>query len=373
MRRAFWFCPENDIALSTGQSNFTPPHQAALLARYGAPIMWWLGRAGDIVLVPSNYSKHEREMLESWKNRVVSAFGSGPDFTTSIHGERNYELHPWGWSPYAGAHLIRFGANEAMIPDTVGMRELSHRKHSHEVTEKLLSLIDFGGFPMPEIPMECRSVDDVNVALQKWGEVYGKTPWSSSGRGVFRSEDMRSEVFLHRCVATIRKQGSVMVEKAYHKIADFAMLLESNGMGIVSWRGMSLFDTERHSAYSGNFLMSDDAIWERLGAYVPLKFLLEIKCALCEVLSEIYAHRYRGPLGVDMMIVDINGQATVVPCVEVNVRYTMGFVAHSLAQKTGRDYSRVRIVPGRGERENGGSAVLSLVPENPYFRIEALM
>ena len=43
---------------------------------------------------------------------------------------------------------------------------------------------------------------------------------------------------------------------------------------------------------------------------------------------------YRGPLGVDMMVVDVDGMRAVHPCVEVNVRRTMGMVAVDVARRT---------------------------------------
>ena len=38
MATAYWFCPENDIALGRDTASFTPPRQAAMLGRYGAPL-----------------------------------------------------------------------------------------------------------------------------------------------------------------------------------------------------------------------------------------------------------------------------------------------------------------------------------------------
>ena len=55
MATAYWFCPENDIALGRDTASFTPPRQAAMLGRYGAPLPWWSGTPDDVVLVPSDF------------------------------------------------------------------------------------------------------------------------------------------------------------------------------------------------------------------------------------------------------------------------------------------------------------------------------
>ena len=50
------------------------------------------------------------------------------------------------------------------------------------------------------------------------------------------------------------------------------------------------------------------------------------------MLGEIYKDKYQGPLGVDMMIVaGAEGQGFLLhPCVEINLRRTMGHVALSI-------------------------------------------
>ncbi len=51
-------------------------------------------------------------------------------------------------------------------------------------------------------------------------------------------------------------------------------------------------------------------------------------------LDAVIAPHYTGPLGVDMMVARTGGgERFVMPCVEVNLRYTMGFVAMAVARR----------------------------------------
>ena len=56
-----------------------------------------------------------------------------------------------------------------------------------------------------------------------------------------------------------------------------------------------------------------------------------------ETLEEILASRldghYAGPLGVDLMVCKSPAGPTLLPCVEVNLRKTMGHVSMKVAQR----------------------------------------
>ena len=60
--------------------------------------------------------------------------------------------------------------------------------------------------------------------------------------------------------------------------------------------------------------------------------LRTVRETVCDRLGAIYAGHYQGPFGIDMMVV--KGEETdrnlLHPCVEINLRRTMGMVAHYL-------------------------------------------
>ena len=114
----------------------------------------------------------------------------------------------------------------------------------------------------------------------------------------------------------IKQQGSVMVEPYYNKVKDFGMEFERLANGLVCYQGLSLFHT-KNGAYIG---------------YLPLELLDNIKQ---RIIDNVQLDDYQGPFGIDMMIVNsqlstVNSQLLLHPCVELNLRRTMGHVALSL-------------------------------------------
>lgn len=86
----------------------------------------------------------------------------------------------------------------------------------------------------------------------------------------------------------------------------------------------------RDGVYTGNTLAPQAAL-ERVLArqFDGLDILKEICSA---VLSQRIAARYEGPLGVDMMLVKTAQGIMLHPCIEVNLRRTMGYVALDVAR-----------------------------------------
>ena len=160
-----------------------------------------------------------------------------------------------------------------------------------------------------------------------------KAPWSSSGKGLRRLYDGQvTDNELGRIARVIGKQGSVIVEGLDEVVLDFALLFEMDGQHSV-FRGYSLFETER-CAYSRGILAGDAHIHSLLASYVGEEVLSELREAVSEFLSRRLAGHYRGPLGVDMYICrSPRGEYLLRPCVEINLRLTMGFVAHRLCSE----------------------------------------
>ncbi|MEI3118653.1 MAG: hypothetical protein V8T12_07605 [Parabacteroides johnsonii] len=61
----------------------------------------------------------------------------------------------------------------------------------------------------------------------------------------------------------------------------------------------------------------------------------QLKEAVGEAIRQIYGNIYTGYLGVDMLVYrrKTNGEFAIHPCIEVNMRYTMGMVALRISQK----------------------------------------
>jgi hypothetical protein len=128
------------------------------------------------------------------------------------------------------------------------------------------------------------------------------------------------------------RQGSVMVEPYYRKVKDFGMEFYSDGLGHVTYLGLSLFHT-KNGAYTGNLLATESKKQELLSHYLPLSLLCEVQEMICKHMGTLLSDKYEGPFGIDMMVVahDSGKGFLLHPCVEINLRRTMGHVALSLS------------------------------------------
>ena len=135
-----------------------------------------------------------------------------------------------------------------------------------------------------------------------------------------------------------------MVEPHYRKVCDFAMEFYIDN-GVADYRGMSLFMTNG-SSYSGNVVATEDEKMRMVSRYIRPQLLHEVKVRIMQYLADSDYNGYKGALGIDMMAVTNESEDGFLldPCVELNLRRTMGHVANAL-KPTGAEPARLmRIV-----------------------------
>ena len=318
------FNPEHDLALAANLSNFTAPHAGRQLrADLGyIPAIW--AAIDDYVLV-ENAEDAERRFLRL----VHRPFGR---FIEKEH-IRNCsftDVDVWGWDLAIRAFLIRWGVDAAVLPSVTqldSIRQLSHRRYAMQLLSSLQLPGTLGSSE------ETDQVEAIVARLQKGEHLVVKAPWSSSGRGVrFMSGDMNiyDKGWLQNIIA---KQGSVLVEPYYNKVKDFGMEFVSDGSGNVNYVGLSLFQTS-NGAYTGNILACEDEKEEMISQYISVGLLKTIQEKVCACMGPLLKDRYAGAFGIDMMVVrrDDGDGFLLHPCVEINLRRTMGHVAISLTE-----------------------------------------
>lgn len=304
------FNPENDLALAADLDRYTPPAAAVALRRCGALIPVWLASPGDAILVESEQAADAADDL---RRRF------GLDFTTveEVPGQTD-AFAPWGWSRHTRRCFIDKGATPDSLPDDpwlAGHRRLSSR----------LTTIDLSRSLGLEPPVAAYTVDEAIAAIatneERSKASFMKMPWSSSGRGVFSSADMRRELIERRVADIIRSQGCVVIEPDRRRVTDFAVLYRMDG-GKARFHALSAFATDNRGAYRGNLILSDEEIVSRLGVD-PMPIAERVASAL----SAIVAPHYSGWAGVDMVT---TSKGEIFPCIELNLRTTMGVVAAAM-------------------------------------------
>lgn len=334
------FNPEHDIALAFGADNFTAPHAGRQLRNdlCWIPAIW--AEEGDAVLVSDDDAElYDRLLRRAIRPRIKTIKWVTEHQLASLVIDK---VEPWGWDIPTTSFLRRKGVDTSLLPDAETLNKIRQLSSRHNALNVLSSLRK----ELPDVTCgEMRiatSVDEATLLCTFFGESVIKSPWSSSGRGVrFVSSEMDASI-LPWVRKTIETQGSVMIERKENKIADFAMEFTSDGKGNIEYEGLSIFSTNG-TAYSGNLLMPEETKVEHLQKWLNKDLIQTVQSSIKEHLSILTSGIYSGPVGVDMMIVSHpSGDGFVIhPCVEINVRHTMGMVALALTSEIDATMPRI--------------------------------
>ena len=326
------FNPEHDIALAANLSNFTAPHAGRQLRH-------------DLGCLPAIWAAPDDYVL------VENAEDAQTTFTRLMHHpfkgfvEKRQLAHlpisgvePWGWDLALRSFLLRYGVPTEVVPsetEIAVIRDLSHRQTAVWLLENLR------GDGLTGESWQTDSLEDVENLLRQHQHLVVKAPWSSSGRGLRFMDGGMDDYQVRWLQNMIARQGSVVVEPYYDKVKDFAMEFQSDGNGSVTCLGLSLFHTS-NGAYTGNILASEEEKREMISRYVSTDLLDAVQEHICQLLGPVFKDHYQGPFGVDMMLVNgqcsmVNGQCLLHPCVEINLRRTMGHVALALSERCPSD------------------------------------
>lgn len=322
------FNPEHDLALAFGGTNYTPPPMARLLRRDLQLLPMWIGDNGECVLSQGD------DIDNSWIEDMNNVYELGVEVTTTEQIPYFDAFSPWGWNHFLRRRLFLDGAKESALPsieDVDNIRKLSHRRISIEIHRMFLDRVK--GL-RDIIPIECYDIEAVLDFARKYPCAYTKAPWSSSGKGIYRALDIDGLDFTRWCSGIIKRQGSIMCECPLDAVLDFAMEFKCEG-GKTQFVGYSIFNNDTHSSFSGGLIGSTDFLHTQLVSTLGNESLLcDVQAAAVNIIDNLIAPQYNGYLGLDMMIYrDENGELCLNPCIELNLRTTMGVVSSIIGNK----------------------------------------
>jgi hypothetical protein len=320
------FNPEHDIVLASNSDRMTPPRAARQLRHDLGflPALW--AEVGDVVLVDD--AAYARQAFAETGRPLRAALVEKRSLRQMLTGAdlSALRLRPWGWDRQMARELREAGVPSHLLPSEARLAAIRAMSHRRWAADHLL-------LPLREEPGTVgeshapTTTDDCLALVRTHGTAMLKAPWSSSGRGVRRLTPAEMTPQMQGWVArVVADQGCVMVEPYYKKVLDFGVELMSDGHGEVTLSGLSLFYTE-HGAYVGNLVTGEERKWRWLSAYVAPDQLRRIIDRLCALLGPALRDVYAGPLGIDMMVVSDGDALRLHPCVEMNLRATMGHVA----------------------------------------------
>ena len=247
---------------------------------------------------------------------------------------------PWGWSIATKQRYKQMGVAEELLPSDEWLEEvrrLSSREFACGYIKDLLAEMKDERL----LGSEMRWIDNLNPnpnlsTLNP--QLIFKSPWSSSGRGVFVSSgfDANTE---HRLQGFLSSQGGFVVDKFYaDKVLDFAMEFYVNDDKSVDFLGWSVFHAGENGAYGYNYVESQEELVERI----------DVDASLLQRLIDYHKTHlaqtaYRGSIGIDMLK---TADGHIHPCLEINFRMNMGILALLLEEQYGAGCT-IQLTPRR--------------------------
>lgn len=260
---------------------------------------------------------------------------------------------PWGWSLATKRRYERMGIASGELPTDEWLhevRKLSSREFACRYIKALLHEMDDDRllghgmeFVSDMASPSCTFLK--NTHLQSTPLIF-KSPWSSSGRGVFVSHTL-DEATKRHLQGFLNTQGGFLVDHFYdNKTADFAMEFFISSDHSVDFLGYSVFHSASTGAYGFNYVESQEELARRI----------DVDTALLQRLTDYHKSNlsripYYGAAGIDMLKC---ADGHIHPCVEINLRMNMGILALLLHERHGSRCS----MPLTPHRPHGFQALL---------------
>lgn len=370
MNRLLLFNCSNDLALAADTPVYIPPKSVMRMEHDLCALPAWWAHDGDAILCPD--SRHAEEAAE-----FFATHGMGITFTSPDEGYnalcartgREYIAAPWGWSKAAVERFARAGMPREQLPDSHAietMRTLSSREFAAGYIKNFLSTAALQGITglVGDRMRFIRSMEELQIDER----TIFKSPWSSSGRGIFAAGSLQAPSITEKLNGFIKHQGGFIADKLYDKKLDFALEFHIGDDGTARFTGCSVFAAGFNGYYGYNVTASQEQLRDIITSNGCPHSTLDTLTALhTALLQKELAGRYRGTVGIDMLIAEEGNKNPVVhPCIEINLRMNIGVLAMHVFERCGTRDTRLT-PPHRGGTlaayTQGGKLFIGVAPD----------
>lgn len=342
MANIYFFNPEHDLALANGSPHYQPPKNVAKFAEDLSLLpLWFASNNGLFSDCNDECFVHSNQSIDSsWLSEERSLLKNnckwGDQKLFFAENKENLRIIPWGKDLAFCHSLEKFGFTPD-INECDAIREVSSRYFALDITQHLHHKGMYGDM---RPPVAYTSIDDVRLRAQEDLPTLFKAPLSGSGRGLCWCRNGFEKRVENWAVRTLQTQGCVVAEPVWDKVADFAFEFgicrntnAPNGVAVQDF-GLSLFETDNSGVYRKNRLASNSDIMRHLSKYVAADEILNAFSETKKAFISNYANKLTSCqnsqyyIGIDMLIGrDLNGKFILNPCVEINMRMTMGLAS----------------------------------------------
>lgn len=232
------------------------------------------------------------------------------------------DIKVWGWNKAIKHQLIKKGYDLDLMPSDEqieNIRYFASRKYASIYRNKLVIEKYKNSF----VENEMQFITDINQLEYSDITYITKTPWSSSGRGIkiVNNKEFPTPPFL--------------IDKFYNKILDFAFEYIVTDK-YVEYIGISVFKASTDGKYEYNYVLPQtelktiiiqQGVDEQIIDYLQQQHKILLK-------NELIG-KYKGIVGIDMMVVNESDTIKIHPCLELNLRMNMGVLAIMLYKQYG--------------------------------------
>lgn len=340
--RLWVFNPGHEEALlAPPTGRYTPSREVRQMRHELAPLLTLLASPSDIIYVPASADG----------SIAASLLRGDGQPATPQELPAQLEVCLWGLEPHSLAEIQRsslFQQTELELPPiTPTFLQLSHRRASSDL---LTFLIEQGEYPRDLLPQWVEAEEDREktqeqlrkaiheVSQRPLGDptqLLIKRPYSSSGRGVLPLPLPLQPKHLDALAGNCLRVGSVSIEPFLRVRDNWAIEYYRDQTGEVHFYALSHFETLASGrAYAGNLLASPESLWEELSGRVGegrLTHLIQLHTTWLK--DALQASCYHGYIGIDLFLYEEQDQLLLHPCVEINLRTTMGVLAHKAYER----------------------------------------
>jgi len=334
----YLFHPTCEYAVANGQSSWQPNQLLQKMEEDLGTLPLFFARPNDVILVkkvppPEFLTTLQKINITPPRFLQLNEVAKNSDFIS----QQKSRLLPWGWSPAAHRLLepLKPSCSEEFQTSPITnwkpeYRDIYSKKFALEILKKLLQELPAEKVLAPHLISQiCFTKPEIEKCIKRWGKIMVKAPWSSSGRGLQKvTKTPVAEKVWEKLLGIINDQGYAIVEPLLKKVLDLSFQFELNN-GKVTYLGISRFLTDGKGQYQGNSLNGwPTALDSKILHFAELLPEMIIKPLVKSIEGSLLANYYEGNFGVDTLIFrDEKNYLRVNPCLEINVRQTMGLLS----------------------------------------------
>ncbi len=272
------------------------------LNRRLAPHLLWLARPGDALLVEEAWTEELQSEAARREIELISLNSSEP--------QTNRIFTPWGWTHSAAATGERAGASLQPLSFEVVAR-VNSKLWSHALEEEL-GLAPIGAAVAASFAeLEEAVVRACPNAGDKW---VIKSPYGFAARERVLGRGPVIEPPQAKWSRRRLSQGEILLFEPWLEVVrEYGVVMEIETDGAFELHGIS--DLQTNGAGTG--------VGYLLGRKPSSNRMSELEEIARIVASRLHAEGYHGPVGIDAL----EHARGLRPLLEINARYTMGFVA----------------------------------------------